>query len=428
MSSPLRRAAWLGLGLLLPFEAGATLGVFEHGSGIKSLGNGGISYVAAEETTAIAANPASAVMLGERFDLGIDMLSPDARSSIVGNSLAPDQTYDSNAHHFYPIPQGGITLPLSPRWSAGLSMYAGGLGPDYTSSPYARFASPANAERSKSASLTLKITGLSLVLAHAIRPDQSIGLALNVQHQAMNVKGLSSFAAFSQSPDNVSDLGKHGAYGGSITAGWTGSITSWMSAGLSYRSKSWSQRIDAYKGLLPDAGLLELPAIYGAAVALTPLPRLQLALEFQRADYGARNAFGNSVDELAQGKLLGSPDGPGFGWTGQNAYKLGLSYQALPQLRLRAGYIYNTLNFTPSETLFNIMAPATIRSHYTTGATWTFSNRYELSGYASWAPRHQIDGQGSIPPALGGGEANVSNEMYMLGFSLGRRFGKAAAP
>lgn len=416
-------AAWLGLALLIPFPAGATLGVFEHGAGIKSLGEGGISYVAPEET-AIAANPALATAIGGRFDLGIDMLSPDARSSIVGNSRGPDQTYNSDAHHFYPIPQGGMTLPLSDHWSAGATLYAGGLGPDYSSSPYARFASPANASQSKSASITLKITGLSLVLANAVRPGQSLGFALNLQHQALNVKGLSTFGAYSQAPDNVSDQGKHGAYGGSITLGWSGVLTPWMSAGISYRSKSWSQHIQAYRGLLPDSGLLELPAIYGAAIALKPIPHFQIGLEFQRADYGARNAFGNSIDELGQGKLLGSADGPGFGWTDQNAYKLGLSWDATPSLRLRAGYIYNTLNFTPSETLFNIMAPASVRIHYTAGWTWTFHNGYELSGYAGLSPRNQISGHNSIPPALGGGEANVSNKLYMLGFSLGRRFGK----
>ena len=408
----------------LPFEAGATLGVFEHGSGIKSLGDGGISYVAPEETTAIAANPAAAMSLGRRFDLGLDMLSPDARASIVGNSLGPDQTNDSDAHHFYPIPQGGITLPLSERWSAGASIYAGGLGPDYTKSPYARFASPANASQSQSASLTLKITGLSLVLAHAVWPGQSLGLAVNVQHTALNVKGLAPFEAFSQAPDDVTDKGKHGALGGSITAGWTGTITPWMSAGVSYRSKSWSGHISAYDGLLPDSGMLELPAIYGAAVAFTPLSQLQIALEFQRADYGSRHAFGNGVEALSQGKLLGSADGPGFGWGDQNAYKLGVSYQATPSLRLRAGYIYNTLNFAPSETFFNLLAPATVKNHYTAGATWAFRNRYELSGYAALAPRHQISGLNSIPPALGGGEANISNELYMVGLSLGRRFGK----
>ena len=417
-------AAWLVLFALAPFQAGATLGVFEHGAGIKSMGDGGISYVAPEETTAIAANPASAIVLGRRFDLGMDLIMPDARASIFGNSLGPDQTNDSNVHHYYPIPQGGITLPLSDRWSAGASVYAGGLGPDYSSSPYARFASPTNASQSQSASLTLKITGLSLVLANAIRPGQALGLALNIQHEAVNVKGLAPFEAFSQSPGNVTDNGKHGALGGSITAGWTGTITPWMSGGVSYRSKSWSRHIEAYSGLLPDAGLLELPAIYGAALALTPLPKLQIAIEFQRADYGSRHAFGNGVEELGQGKLLGSADGPGFGWGDQNAYKLGLSYQLTPSLRLRGGYVYNTLNFAPSETLFNLLAPATLKNHYTAGATWAFRNRYELSGYAALAPRHQISGLNSIPPTLDGGEANVSNELFMVGLSLGWRFGK----
>ncbi len=69
------------------------------------------------------------------------------------------------------------------------------------------------------------------------------------------------------------------------------------------------------------------------------------------------------------------------------------------------------------------MAPASARIHYTAGGTWTFHNGYELSGYAGLSPRNQISGHNSIPAALGGGEANVSNELYMLGFSLGRRFG-----
>jgi long-chain fatty acid transport protein len=417
-------AAWLALCALLPLQAGATLGVFEHGSGIKSLGEGGISYVAGGETTTLAANPAFATRLGSRYDIGIDELTPDARTSIAGNSLGPDRSYDSDAHHFYPIPQGGLSLPLAPGWAAGATLYAGGLGPDYSASPYARFASPATAARSQSASLTLKISGLSLVLAHELWPGQSLGLAVNLQHEALNAKGLSTFGAFSEAPDNVSDIGKHGAWGGSLCLGWDGRITPWLEAGLSYRSKSWSQRIDAYRGLLPDQGLLELPAIYGGALAFKPLPALQLAVEFQRSAYGDRHAFGNSIGLLSEGRLLGSADGPGFGWTNQNTWKLGVSWQALESLRLRAGYVYDTAQFTPSQTFFNAMAPAVLKRHYTAGATWGFGSGYELSGYLGLAGRNKIGGQGSIPPSLGGGEVTVSNELYMIGLSLGRHFGR----
>lgn len=416
-------AAWLALCAFLPLRAGATLGVFEHGSGIKSLGEGGISYVAGGETTAIAANPALALALGNRYDIGMDELTPDERTTVSGNSLGPDRTYDSNAHHFYPIPQGGLTRRLAPGWAAGATLYAGGLGPDYSESPYARFAAPSNASRSQSASLTLKISGLSMVLAHEVLPGQSLGLAVNVQHEALNAQGLSTFGTFSESPGNVSDVGKHGAWGGSLCLGWDGRITPWLEAGLSYRSKSWSEKIRAYRGLLPDQGLLELPAIYGGALAFKPLPGLQVAVEFVRSEYGARNAFGNSIGLLSEGRLLGSSDGPGFGWTNQNAYKLGVSWQALQSLRLRAGYIYNTAQFPPSQTFFNAMAPAVLKDHYTAGATWSFGRGYELSGYVGLAGRNKIGGQNSIPPSLGGGEVTVSNELYMAGLSLGRRFG-----
>ncbi|MDB5987891.1 MAG: hypothetical protein JWR16_2944 [Nevskia sp.] len=409
---------------LLPLEANATLGVFEHGAGIKSLGNGGISYVDAEETTAIAANPASASGLGRRFDLGVDLLMPNASTTIVGNSLGPDQRSDSDAHHYYFIPQGGITLPLSDRWSIGASAYAAGLGPDYTMSPYARFASPAEAAAAQSSSLALKISGLSLVLAHVLMPGQSIGVAVNLQRETIEIKGLAPFEAFSQAPDGVTDVGKHGALGGSLSIGWTGTLTPWMTGGLSYRSKSWSQRISEYGGLLPDGGRLELPAVYGGALAFTPLPKLQIAVEFGREDYASRHAFGNGIELLAQGKPLGSANGPGFGWLDQNSYKLGVSYQALPSLRVRAGYIYSTQNFPPSQTLFNALAPATLKTHYTAGATWAFHSRYELSGYAALAQQHHIDGRNSIPQALGGGEANISNELFLVGLSVGRQFGK----
>ena len=410
-------------GLLFPLISQATLGLFEHGSGIKSLGEGGISFVAGEESTAIPANPALAIALGRRFDVGDDLLAVSSRASILGNSLGPDKSYDADARHLYFIPQAGFTLPLSPRWSAGISAYAGGLGPDYTQSPFARFATSENAAQSQSTSIALKVTGLSMVLAYSPIAGQAFGVAVNAQRETIAVKGLAPFESASQSPGELTDVGKHGAYGGSLSVGWTGELTPWLTGGASYRSKSWSQHITQYGGLLPDNGLLELPAIYGAALAFKPIPRLQVALQFERADYGSRHAFGNTVDVLfVQGKPLGSDNGPGFGWLDQNNYKLGVSYDALARLRLRAGFIYSTANFPPSQTFFNILAPATYRMHFTTGGTWTFPNRFELSMYAALARKHDVNGRNSIPENYGGGEVNLSSELYLVGVSIGRPF------
>lgn len=76
---------------LLSQPAAATLVIFEHGAGIKSMGAGGTAYAAAEEATAIPGNPAHAAVLGNRYDVGIDVLSPLANARFDGNLFGPDE-------------------------------------------------------------------------------------------------------------------------------------------------------------------------------------------------------------------------------------------------------------------------------------------------------------------------------------------------
>ena len=410
---------------LMPLGAQATLGVFEHGVGIKSLGFGGVSYVGDTDTTAISANPASAIALGSRFDLGSDVLLIKGYGQIVDNAAGPDETDGSNGKHIFPIPQGGVTVPLADTWSAGIAAFAAGLGPDFTRGPYERFAQTPEQQRSAaSAQNSLKIAGLSLVLAHELAPGQSLGLSANVHHQTITVKGATPFASLSETPDAVSDTGKHGAFGVSATVGWSGVLTPWLRGGLSYRTKSWTQRIEDYRGLLPDHGKLELPAIFGGGLAATPAKDWLLAVEFQRFDYASVHAFGNRIDRLFQGRALGSTDGPGFGWKSQNVYKLGVSWQPLPELTLRSGFSYANEIIPRSQTLFNLLAPVTPRIHYTLGLTYAPDRFSEFSLFGALAQSKVVYGQNSIPAAFGGGEANVRNRIYSFGLSYGRRFGQ----
>lgn len=64
--------------------ASASIAIHEHGNGIKALGFGGVGYGVAEETTAIAANPAHSSSLAGRYDLGLDFFLPRAEARIRG--------------------------------------------------------------------------------------------------------------------------------------------------------------------------------------------------------------------------------------------------------------------------------------------------------------------------------------------------------
>lgn len=414
----LRAASALGLLALIPcLPAQATLGVFEHGNGIKSMGMGGVGYSFAEETTVLAANPAHAISLGNRYDIGVDVFIAEASATYEGNAAGPDERFLSDGRSWYAIPQGGYSRTLSPKWAMGVTVLSAGLGASYDGSPYARFGGSDRAE------LQLASSGAVIALAYRATPDQSLGISINPGYQVLAIKGLEFLTSpeVSIAPDKVTGQGKDGALTLGFSVGWQGRLTPFLSAGLAYRSKNWTQRHKEYEGLIPGGGRLELPSIYGGGITLTPAPNWSLVLDVQRYNYRDETSFRNTISKLAQGQKLGSKDGPGFGFQDQNAYKFGVAWQATPRLMLRGGYVLASKIVEPSETLFGFLACLTTTTQYAVGATYAMQ-QWEVSGLLYNVPKKTVRGEGSIPDAFGGGEANVSDKLVGFGLSLGRRF------
>ena len=65
--------------------AAATDGYFFNGYGIQGEGLGGASIAYPKDSLAIASNPASALFLGGRFDVGAEWFRPDRSATISGN-------------------------------------------------------------------------------------------------------------------------------------------------------------------------------------------------------------------------------------------------------------------------------------------------------------------------------------------------------
>ena len=103
-------------------------------------------------------------------------------------------------------------------------------------------------------------------------------------------------------------------------------------------------------------------------------------------------------------------------------WKFGAVYQASDRFALRAGYGRSANPIPQSETLLNVLAPGVVRDHFTVGATYKASEKFEITGYAMRAPRQTVNGSGSIPAPFVGGEANIRLAETAIGFSLGFGF------
>ena len=340
-----------------------------------------------------------------------------ARAEFEGNAAGPDERYRNVGRRYFAVPQGGLSLALAPRWTIGFTAFAAGLGPDYPDSPYARFG---GAER---ANLFLNSAGVATALAYKLDERHAIGVSLNLGYQSLSVEGLGFLSQVSSAPDKVSNQGKDGSISAGFTVGWRGQVTPELILAAAYRSKSWTGKHREYRGLIPDGGQLELPAIYGAGLLYTPHPDWTLGFDFQRYEYESEGGFGNRLIALMPpDRLLGDPDGAGFGFANHNVYKFGVAWKATPNWTLRAGYIDTNEMIRSSDTLFSLFGPATSSEHYTLGFTWAPGGPWELSGFAVHAPYQQVKGRNSVPAAFGGGEANVGVEVTGGGLSLGVRF------
>jgi long-chain fatty acid transport protein len=403
-----------------PGIALATDGYFAHGYGMKAIGMGGVGIALPQDALAPATNPAGLTMVGDRFDVGVSWFRPTRGADISGNIFpGVNGSYDGNDSQDFLIPELGYSRTINSTTTVGVAVYGnGGMNTDYKQSPFTGFGG------SSPAGVDLIQLFVAPTVAYKLNPDNSVGVSLNFAYQQFSANGVDVFAPYSWSQGDVTNRGHDTSTGWGVRVGWTGQITPSVTLGATYQSKTKMGKFDKYKGLFANEGEFDIPENYGIGIAVKTTPRLTLAADVEQINYSKIAAVGNPVDCFFQGMcMLGSNNGPGFGWRDVTVLKLGASYQYSSDLTLRAGYVTLRQPIPESQTLFNILAPGVVEDHLTLGATWTLSGGAELTLAYMHAFEKQVNGSGSIPPGpppgFGGGEANLHMHQDEFGIAYG---------
>lgn len=409
--------------LLASLPAQATNGYFAHGYGTKSEGIAGIGIALPQDSLAGATNPATLSAVGSRLDLGAALFKPVRRGEIVGNAFGPDQQFDGDGKSIFLIPNFGYSQQVSPELTLGVAVFGnGGQNTDFKNgNPYARFGATGRA------GIDLVQLFVSPTLAYKLDANHSVGIAANLGYQRFKATGLSFFSQLSSNPAAVSDNGKDSSTGFGVRLGYFGKLNDTVSVGATYQTKTKFRKFDKYAGLFPDQGRFDVPPSYGVGAAVKASKELTLAADVQRIQHSKSPAIGNTNAALFQGVPLGATNGPSFGWRDITVVKLGGEYVVNPQLTVRAGISRAQQPIRQDQTFFNILAPGTVQTNLTLGATYAVDKENEVTFSYLHAPKKTVRGSNSIPPGnppngFGGGEANVSLKENAIGVSWGRRF------
>jgi long-chain fatty acid transport protein len=403
-------------------HAFATDGYFAHGYGVKAQGMGGVGIALPQDTLAAATNPAGMGLIGDRIDFGATWFRPIRDTEIVGNGVpgeSADGRYKGNDTKNFIIPEFGYNKPINDQITLGVSIYGnGGMNTDY------KTGIPLFNQDQRRTGVDLIQLFVAPTATWKISESNIVGISLNLAYQRFEAKGLQNFTAivprpYSSSPNNLTDNGHDDAYGVGLKFGWIGQLNDQVSVGATYQTKTYMSKFDKYKGLFAEAGGFDVPANYGVGLAFKATPALTIAADLERIEYGDVKSINNPLLPNLGTAPLGTSGGAGFGWRNVTVTKIGGSYAYSDCLTLRAGYNHSTQPIPNSETLFNMIAPGVVQDHLTLGATWTLSDKSELSFAYMHAFENSVKGSGSIPLGFGGGNANLKMYEDSIGVAYG---------
>ena len=421
--------------LAVPFAASATNGYFQHGYGLKAKGMAGVGTAMAVDTFGGANNPASMVWVGNRIDFGADLFSPRRSASRSGSSpfLGPvDGSADSGSNYFV-VPEFGYNRMINPNLSLGITVYAnGGMNTDYpggqipAASACAGFNPNPGPYNLLCGNGKLGVDLMQLViaptLAYKLNANHSIGVAPLIGVQRFKVEGLQAFdnPFFSTSPGNVTNRGYEWAHGYGVRVGWFGKLSDSVNVGAAYSTKIRMTEFDKYRGLFAEQGDFDMPENYNVGIAVKATPRLTVAADYQRINYGDVKSVGNTQQNLLAcfpggnaAFCLGGDSGAGFGWKGVNVVKIGFEYQYNERWAWRAGYDRTDNPISGRDIDFNILAPGVVQDHLTFGFTYKTSTNGELTFAYMHAFNHGVTASSLlnsyVAPLPAG---NVSIKMY----------------
>lgn len=410
--------------------AWATDGYFPHGFGMKAKGMGGASVAVTDNAFAGINNPAASVWAGNRAEVGVDVFMPKrsaARSAGIGGPLDGDVQSDGSA---FAVPEFAYNKKIDDRMSWGVSVYGnGGMNTEYAGGNVTCMNQEGQPYKGNllcgQGKLGVDLMQLIVAptLAYKLNEQYSLGVSPLLVMQQFKATGLDAVAGYSMVSTKVSNTGTDRSTGVGVRLGYLGQMSDAFKFGATYSPKIKMSKFDKYSGLFAGEGSFDIPENYALGINLQVTPAVSLAADYTRINYNGVPAIGNPMSNLMAGNPMGSANGPGFGWSDVNVFKVGVQWQATSTMVLRAGYNHSSNPVKAENVTFNILAPGVITQHYTVGGTYALSKDSEFTWAYMYAPKNTVTG-----PSMYNGMPNlplsgITETVRMSQQSLGVQYG-----
>lgn len=286
-------------------------------------------------------NPANAVWIEDRFDVGLFLVHQ--RSSLDNRNNNPNfppgkinQTYKTE---YLLTPDAAIHKRLKTKgcdWSISVATYT---APGYVK---LRTKEPIPITGTTPIRVENRTQAVSAIFSFKLSDQHSVGISFDYFFLSHLRNGFQRAAnpLRSVSPRNVTNNGMDHSTGLGLSLGWRWNITKTLTFGLAYVKKSNVGQYRKYRGYEPHHGKNEIPATLGGGFTYRFTKKLAGRLEVLWTGYGSLPNSNNAI--LPNGELnfnkRGSDKSPGTGLQDATVINMGIGYQVNSMLSLGAGF------------------------------------------------------------------------------------------
>jgi long-chain fatty acid transport protein len=398
------------------YPAYATNGHQMVGFGAYQNGMCGAVTAAPFDTTTALNNPAGLARLTPRGDFYGDAFLPDREVDFTraGGSKT------SGGTNMYLIPTVGWAAPLN---ASGTLVFGGalsntsGMGVDYEAmnTTYLQANSAAGVNGPM---MTGRIYSryylykLAPALSYKVTDKLSLGVALNADYQILDLRQWftsNDTVRYPASAGYLSAMGMNlgageGALGVGFSVGALYDVTDQITLGASYISKQWFQDMN-YKLMSGDVTYspgdgtlytsrngdyawsgMDFPQQAAIGIAIKPIKSLVLDVDYKFINYAdtydvqSLNGTFDTMNTSTGARGTASSMPLNFGWRNVHVIAVGVQYQAMDSLWLRAGYNYGNSPIKKEDVDNNWAFPAVVEHHASVGFTAKFLKNWMIHG------------------------------------------------
>ncbi len=413
----LNRILLISLCLLLVTTAKAIDGYHMLGYGTLSKGMGGVG-AAYYRASIIGNNPAGRAFLDKQYSASLTFLFPTTSYTVTGSPSGlgiglEEGSFESDVK-LKLVPNVGVNWRLGDKSALGLSIYGTGIASDFPTQTFYD-------SSSKNTSISFNQLYLEPTYAIKLGEKHAFGISAMIMCQTFEVTGIQTFGILGYSSDleNLSNNGTDYNFGAGFKVGYMGEILKGLNVGVSYQSRTFAGKLSKYAGLLAEDGKLDAPSVITAGLNYQVCDKFKFLFDVQRINFSEVKSLGNPISKLlAEGNLMGSDNGPGFGWEDMTVFKFGTEFNASESLTLRAGYAYGDEPVQESEVLFNILASVVNNQHITLGATKKVGSKgKDINLALVYAPANNVKGANVLDSAQ-----QIDLELSVFEIELGITF------